>query len=63
MITATIIIATLALVAAFSSAWIFGPRLRKQIEDPKHWFQDHVQQYDRQCRDARAEPEANIDES
>jgi hypothetical protein len=46
VITAVIISASLALAAAFSLAWLLVPSLRRQIEDPKHWFQDQVQRYD-----------------
>ena len=47
MITAVVIIASLALVAAFLLAWAFHPALRRQIEEPKHSFGEQVRAYDR----------------
>jgi hypothetical protein len=52
MITAIIVISSLVLAAAFTIAWLTNPALRRQIEHPKHCFQDQVQQYNQQCHDA-----------
>jgi hypothetical protein len=50
MITATIILASLVLAAAYTLAWFCLPRVRRQIEQPKHWFQEQVESYDRECK-------------
>lgn len=50
MITATIIVASLILAAVYTVAWLCFPRARKQIEQPKLWFQEQVETYDRECR-------------
>lgn len=47
MITTIIVVASLALAAAFTLAWLLKPALREQIEAPKHLFQERVRQYDR----------------
>ena len=62
MITTVIIAVSLALAAAFSLAWLLMPGLRRQIEDPKHWFQDRVQRYDQACHARREIGKPNIDE-
>jgi hypothetical protein len=36
--------------AIFIVAWLVKPDFRRQIEHPKHEFQDQVQRYDQQCR-------------
>ena len=51
MITAIIVISSVVLAAVFTIAWLANPGLRRQIEHPKHCFQDQVQNYDQQCRD------------
>jgi hypothetical protein len=51
MITDVIVIASVAMAAAFAVARFVRPDLRDQIERPKHGFQDRVRQYDRRCRD------------
>lgn len=55
MISAIIIVGSLVLAAAFSLAWLLRPGLRREIERPKHWFQDQVRRYDRQCHDDHQE--------
>ena len=50
MITATIIVASLILAAVYTVAWLCFPKARKQIEQPKLWFQEQVETYDRECR-------------
>jgi len=47
MVTTIIVVASLALAAAFTLGWLLKPSLRAQIEAPKHFFQDRVRQYDR----------------
>jgi hypothetical protein len=49
LITATIILGSIAFALVYSCVWFCIPRLRRQIEQPKYWFLDQVQQYDRQC--------------
>lgn len=51
MITAMIIVFSVILAAAYFVAWLTKPDLRKQIEYPKHCFQDQLRQYDQQCRE------------
>lgn len=62
MITAIIVISSVLLAAVFTLAWLTNPALRRQIEHPKHSFQDQVQQYNRQCHDV-GEMKGNSDES
>jgi len=62
MITTIIVISSVLLAAIFTIAWLANPAFRRQIEQPKHCFQDQLQQYNQQCHDAR-EPERNSDES
>ncbi len=62
MITAIIVISSVLLAAIFTVAWLTNPALRRQIEQPKHGFQEQVRQYNRQCRDA-GELARNSDES
>jgi hypothetical protein len=52
VITATIIFGSLLLAVVYTYAWLRFPRVRKQIEQPKHWFQEQVETYDRQCRES-----------
>jgi len=47
MVTTIIVVASLALAAAFTLGWLLKPSLRAQIEAPKHFFQEQVRQYDR----------------
>ncbi len=49
MITAIIVISSVVLAAIFTIAWLTNPRLRRQIEHPKHCFQDQVRNYNQQC--------------
>ena len=62
MITAIIVGSTVLLATIFTLAWLTNPALRRQIEQPKHCFQDQVHQYNRQCHDAR-EMKGKSDES
>lgn len=59
MISSIVIIASLALAAAFLLAWILRPGLRQEIERPKHWFQDELRRYDRHCQSEQAKRKAN----
>lgn len=47
MITAIVILGSIALAVAFAAAWAFKPSLRRDIESPKYWFNDQARQYDR----------------
>ncbi len=47
MITGTIVIASIALAAAFTVGWLLLPGLRAWIERPKYQFQERLRQYDR----------------
>jgi hypothetical protein len=62
MISATIILASIVLALVYACAWCLNPRFRQQIEQPKHWFQDQLEKYDRECGEAlRAEQEPDAD--
>lgn len=63
MITAVIIVLSIALAAAFAVAWAFRPVFRQQVEHPKHSFREQVQAYDQYCELARKRLEAGADES
>jgi hypothetical protein len=58
MISATIIIASVVLALAYACVWCLNPRFRQQIEQPKHWFQDQIEQYDRNCQQTAATEQA-----
>lgn len=49
MISAIIVGASLALAALFVAAWLVKPGFRREVEYPKHDFQDQLRRYDRQC--------------
>jgi hypothetical protein len=53
MIAAIIVIVSIVFAAAFTLAYLVKPNLRKQIEQPKYFFHDQVQAYNRQVHDAR----------
>ena len=55
MISAIVILASLAFGLAFFLAWLLRPGLREEIERPKYWFQDQLRRYDRQCQGGRKE--------
>ena len=59
MITAIVIIASLVLAAGYVVAWLLRPGLRREIEQPKHWVQDEVGRYDRQCQGRQTKVTAN----
>ena len=63
MITTIIVGCAFALAIAFTLAWLVKPQLRSQIEAPKHFFQDRVQQYDRGLEDARGASGGSADEA
>jgi hypothetical protein len=63
LITAIIIGASIVLAGVFVWAWAFQPGFRRQIEYPKHSFQEQVQAYDQHCELADERLEAGIDES
>jgi hypothetical protein len=46
VITNLIVIASLVLTGVFVLAWLVSPALRARIEQPKHQFQDTLQQYE-----------------
>ena len=62
MITAIIVGSSVLLAAVFTIAWAMNPALRRQIEHPKHCFQEQLQQHNQRCPDAR-EMKGNFDES
>jgi hypothetical protein len=53
MITNFIVISSLVLALGFTIAWLARADLRRRIEGPKHFFQQRLQQYDRQCHASR----------
>ena len=52
MITTFIVTISVALVVGFGAIWLLNPRLRHQVEAPKHLFANQVRQYDIQHRDS-----------
>ena len=62
-ISTIIVVASLALAAAFTLAWLLKPALRDRIEAPKHLFQDQVRQYDQDLSKERQNPEDDRDAS
>jgi hypothetical protein len=52
MISATIVIGSVVLALTYACIWCMSPRFRQQIEQPKHWFQDQLEKYDRECQQA-----------
>jgi hypothetical protein len=59
MISSIVIIGSLLLAALFIVAWVLRPGLRREIERPKHWFQDELRRYDRECQGKREPGKAN----
>jgi hypothetical protein len=62
VISSGIIIASILLALIYAAVWCLNPRFRQQIEEPKHWFQDQLEKYDRECRQAppkETEPDAD----
>ena len=51
MITAFIVISSVVLGLIFTIAWLLRPGLRRQIESPKHHFQEQIRAYNQQCYD------------
>ena len=47
MITAVIVLASVAFAVAFAAAWLVSPGLRAWIERPKHRFHEAATEYDR----------------
>jgi hypothetical protein len=56
VISAVVIMVSVALAGAFTLAWLLSRSLREAIERPKHSFQDQLRRYDRQCREHRPAP-------
>ena len=50
MISLTIIIGSVVLAMIYALAWILVPGIRQQIEQPKHCFQQRLEQYDQVYR-------------
>jgi hypothetical protein len=48
VITDAIVATSVLLALAFAAVWLLRPDLRAWIEQPKHHFQDDVDQYDRE---------------
>ncbi len=62
MISATIIIASVVLAIVYMCVWSLSPRFRQQVEQPKYWFQDQLEKYDRELKAASStqnEPDAD----
>ncbi len=55
MITAFIVISSVILGLIFTLAWLLRPELRRQIESPKHNFQEQIRAYNQQCHDSHEE--------
>jgi hypothetical protein len=55
MITAFIVISSVILGGIFTLAWLLRPELRRQIESPKHNFQEQIRAYNQQCHDTHEE--------
>jgi hypothetical protein len=53
VITAIIVLGSLALAAVFAAAWWWKPALRAQIEAPSERFAAAARSYDRACRTQR----------
>ncbi|MBT8146497.1 MAG: hypothetical protein KJN90_06550 [Gammaproteobacteria bacterium] len=52
----TLVVALTALMASgFLLAYLLNPAWRQRIEQPKHYFQEQLQRYDRQSRDCHEE--------
>ena len=52
MISVTIVIGSVVLALTYACIWCMSPRFRQQVEQPKHWFQDQLQKYDREYQQA-----------
>ena len=50
MISLTIIVGSVLLALIYALAWLLVPGIRRQIEQPKHCFQQRLEQYDRVYR-------------
>ncbi len=55
MITAFIVISSVIFALIFTVVWLLRPGLRRQIESPKHHFQEQIRAYNRQCYDPHEE--------
>jgi beta-lactamase regulating signal transducer with metallopeptidase domain len=63
MISNFIVISSIILALAFTIVWIVRPNLRRRIEEPKYFFLQQVQQYNRRVS-GHSEPETErVDES
>ena len=63
MISGIVIVASLVLAAGFCLAWLIRPGLRRDIEQPKHWFQDQLRRYDQSLRTSDVPAREDLDES
>ncbi|MCB1665020.1 MAG: hypothetical protein KDI28_04535 [Pseudomonadales bacterium] len=52
MIADIVVWGSLICAALYCGAWLLSPRLREQIEQPKHQFQQQVQHFDTARREA-----------
>lgn len=59
MISIIVIAASLALAAAYILAWLLRPGFRRDIEHPKHWFQNELRRYDQGLEGERENMKAN----
>ena len=55
MISTLIVLLTVVMAAGFLLVYLLNPAWRKRIEQPKHCFQDQLQQYDSQTRESHEE--------
>jgi hypothetical protein len=58
VISLTIILASVGLALIYALAFLFVPGVGRQIEQPKHRFQQQLQRYDRDCRIGSERPGA-----
>jgi hypothetical protein len=59
MISFIVIAASLVFAAAYLLAWLVRPGFRRDIERPKHWFQNELYRYDRRLQGERETMKAN----
>ena len=63
IVTGIVIVASMILAAGFGLAWLLAPGFRRQLEDPKRWFENQVRQYDQACGEPAAREKEYPNES
>lgn len=53
MIAAVIVVLSVVFAVAFAVAWMVSPKTRRNIERPKHDFQESVQEHDQRYNSDR----------